>query len=176
MLVDFANTLGTAAFRTRSGARANVTASLLLAAGLLASMASASDAAAEDVVGVVVVVLNSSNTVNQPTIHDLRLLFGLYKRSWQGGLRVQLVLPAEESASINFLASKVLRMRSPSEVERFYLQAVFQQRIPVSPVQLSSQAALAAVRANPGAIALVERAHIRNPAGLRILKIEKEVR
>ena len=41
----------------------------------------------------VVAVVNEENPASTVTMHDLRLLYSLYRRSWDRGVRVLLVLP-----------------------------------------------------------------------------------
>lgn len=128
------------------------------------------DAAAQEIVAIV----NEANVETEISLQRLRLLYALYQRSWHGGVRVKIVLPASGSQAMQFLVSKVFRKGDDWQIDRFYIQAVFQQRIPSRPEQLSSRAAIALVRSNPGAIAIVDREEISDASGLRTLRIAEE--
>jgi len=123
------------------------------------------------VTSIIVAIVNESNSQADISLQRLRLLYALYQRSWHGGVRVKIVLPASGSSAMRFLISKVFRKGDEWQIDRFYIQAVFQQRIPSRPEQLSSRAAVAMVRSNPGAIAIVGREEVADASGLRILPI-----
>lgn len=122
----------------------------------------------------VVAIVNEANPTPTLSVHQLRLLYALYKRSWSSGDRVELVLPAPGSTALRFLVVEVFREDPNWQIDTFYIQAVFSQSIPARPPQLSARDAIETVRSKPGAIALVERAQVRNSAGLRVLPILDE--
>ena len=137
----------------------------LVAAASLAGALGAGVATAE-----VVAVVNDDNPVSSITLHELRLMYGLYRRSWEGGIRVVLVLPEADSEAGRLLSDVVFRGRY-GDLEPYYRTAVFQQRIAVLPDVASGPAALPRVRAERGAIALVERERITDTDGVRLLAI-----
>ena len=104
----------------------------------------------------IVAIVTSNNPSANLTIHELRLMYGLYRRTWEGGVRVVLVLPENGTPEMEFLATRVFRRSSESEVTRYFVQAVFQQRVVKAPPSLPSNSAIALVRIEEGAIALVE--------------------
>ena len=73
--------------------------------------------------------MNEENPASTVTMHDLRLLYSLYRRSWDRGVRVLLVLPEPETPAMDFLSTEVFRERDANYVEQYYLTALFQQRI-----------------------------------------------
>lgn len=135
---------------------------LLLGAGSVAG-----DAAA----GEIVAIVNEANSATDMSLHRLRLLYALYQRSWHGGIRVKIVLPPPDTSAMHFLVAEVFRKGVDWEIDRFYIQAVFQQKIPSRPDQLPSALAITLVRSSPGAIAIVDREDVTDPVGLRILTI-----
>jgi hypothetical protein len=141
--------------------------------GLLVAIAtiSLSSAARADVE--VVAIVNEGNTIETITLNDVRLLFGLYRRSWDGGVRVVLILPKGGSPAMNFLTGEIFRKRDTRDIEDYYLTAAFQQRIAVQPRAASDRLATALVRSEPGAIALIERVSTAAP-GVRMLEILRE--
>jgi len=119
----------------------------------------------------IVAVVDRANRAPSLSIHQLRLLYALYQRTWPGGVRVRLILPPPGSAAMEFLVSRVFRHGEERQVDAFYLRAVFGQNIPARPPQLSPAAAIEAARSEPGTIALVERSEIRRSAGIRVLEL-----
>ena len=134
----------------------------------LASFASAASADVE-----VVAIVNEDNAIEKITVSELRLLYSRYRRSWRGGVRVILILPEEGSSATTFLSSKIFRGREAQEIADYYRTAAFQQRIAVLPQTASDRRAIALVRNEPGAIALIERKQAAEP-GVRILTIHRE--
>lgn len=132
---------------------------------MLATLTSTS--AAADVVAIV----DERNSIEAITLQEVRLLFSLYRRSWDGGIRVVLILPEVGTASMRFLASVVFRDRESIEIEAYYRTATFQNRIAGPPHVASARAAIALVRPEAGSIALVEREYVTDPVGVRVLEI-----
>lgn len=131
-----------------------------------------SGAVANDVVAIV----NAKNPSEQLTIHELRLMYGLYRRTWEGGVRLVLVLPEKGTPEMKFLTTRVFRKSSESEVNRYFVQALFQQRIVKAPPSLSSKSAIALVGDHEGAIALLEAAEgaeAAKAADVRVLLISE---
>lgn len=109
--------------------------------------------------GKIVVVVNSENGVSSLSIGDLRKLFKGEKKIWNDGTPVRLFLPSMESEAMEKLMKKILRKNKPSEVTRFYLRAVFQQKF-ASPPRYYPDPVLA-VSSTPGGICLVDSSEIR---------------
>jgi hypothetical protein len=133
---------------------------------LLVSFASAASADVE-----VVVIVNESSAIEKITLSELRLLYDLYRRSWRGGVRVVLILPKEGSSAMTFLSREIFRGRGSREIVDHYRTAAFQHRIAVLPQIADDRQAIALVRSEPGAIALIERKQAAEP-GVRILEIQ----
>lgn len=122
----------------------------------------------------IVVIVHSENPVSTLTLHDLRLMYGLYRRVWTSGPQVRIVLPLPDTPVMGFLLHRVFRrMKSVVDLDRFYLEALFQQRIGKRPEQLSQRAALSFVRSVKGGVALIERSALPDSAGVRILEISE---
>lgn len=153
--------------RTRRGIRSRLGALLLVAA--LALGASGAAQAADQVVAVV----HPSNPVESISLKQLRLLYGTYKRTWGNGEPVQLILPPGEDPALAFLVDVVFKKQSMDDLSRYYVKAIFQQKISKAPPQLTRLQALATVRKEPGAIVLLDRASVDDAEGLRILPIER---
>jgi len=59
--------------------------------------------------GEIVAIVNSDNASSRMTLHQLRLLYGLYQRTWPGGGRVELLVPEAGSAAMDYLVQMVFR-------------------------------------------------------------------
>ena len=121
----------------------------------------------------VVVIVHSTNDVSSLSVHDLRLMYGLFRRVWQQGTRVQIVLPLPGTKSMDFLIEHVyLRHKSPIDVERFYRSALFEQRIGSVPVSLGSRETLAFVGESPGALAVIDRSMLPADPHVKVIEID----
>jgi len=121
----------------------------------------------------VVAIVNEGNAIEKITLPELRLLYSLYRRSWRGGIRVVLILPEEGSSAMTLLSSEIFRGRETQEIRDYYRTAAFQQRIAVQPQTAGDRRAIAVVRSEPGAIALIERRQAAEP-GVRTLEIHSK--
>jgi len=142
-------------------------AALLLATTALALGLAAAPAVAAEVVA----VLHPDNPTRELSVKQLRLLYGAYKRQWAGGDGVHLLLPPSGDPAMAFLVSRVFRKSDEGEIARYYLEAIYQQKIAHPPPQVPVGRALDIVREDPGAIALVARAHLAETPGLRVIAI-----
>jgi hypothetical protein len=140
-------------------------AQALFVALVLVSFESAASADVE-----VVAIVNETSPVERITLSELRLLYSLYRRTWQGGDRVVLILPKEGSSAMTFLTSEIFRGREGRDIADYYRTAAFQQRIAVLPETADDRRAIALVRGVPGAIALIERKQTVE-SGVRMLEI-----
>jgi len=143
-------------------------AGALLAAIVLVGFAPAANAADAD--GDVVAIVNAANGIEEISLQELRLVYSLYRRSWDDGVRVVLILPEANSSAMSFLTSEIFRGRDTKEIEDYYRTAAFQQRIAVQPQTADDRRAVALVRSQAGAIALVDRDQAGDP-GVRVLEI-----
>src|SRR5262245_32005157 len=112
-------------------ARTRSTLLLLLTAALGLGPAAPAAAAAE-----VVAILHPDNPTRELSMKQLRLLYGAYKRQWAGGGTVHLLLPPSGGEAMSFLVSRVFRKSEEGEIARYYLEAIFQQKIAQAPQQV----------------------------------------
>lgn len=120
----------------------------------------------------IVVIVHPENSVSELKLHDLRLMYGLYRRVWSNGNPVRLALPAPETPSMDFLVDRVFRtLRSEGDVDRFYLTALFQLQIGKRPEHFSARDSISFVRSVPGGVALIRADEIPDDPGVRVLEI-----
>jgi hypothetical protein len=142
-------------------------AASLLAIALVGSLAARSARAGE-----LVAVLNAGNPVTEVSLKQLRLIFGAYKRSWPDGTPIELLLPPSGSAAMQAMVARVFKRQSEDAVSQYYVDLVFQQKLPRQPAQLSTRESLSRVRRDLGAIAIADRDDVDDPAGLRLVPVE----
>jgi hypothetical protein len=116
------------------------------------------------------VAVNSSAPVADVTLGDLNNYFTFARRSWPGGQRVTLFLPAAGSISRTVLVKQVYHM-DDAQLRRFLLERVYQGDIDAQPRVAASDAELVGLIAStPGALTLMP-ADIAAAAKLKILKV-----
>ena len=120
----------------------------------------------------VAVVMHADSIEGDLTVRHLRLLYSGYTRRWSDGHSVELVLPASESPAMGLLIERVFKLEDEDDVHRFYLHAIFRERIAIRPQQLNDREAIALVERTPGAIALVDAASIPAGAQLRTVLVQ----
>ena len=119
-----------------------------------------------------VVVVNAANSAPRVTAQELRRLYQGQLSRWPNQVPVRLVLPRDEDAAMGFVAD-LLHVGSASQVARYYLAQVFQQRANDVPPQLSAAAAVVYVGREIGAIAIVPAVDARGIPAVRALTIER---
>ncbi len=122
--------------------------------------------------GDLVVVVNERNAVTEMSIQRLRLIYGGYKRTWSEGASITLLLPASGSDAMQQVAAKVMKKPGEAQVSQYYVDLVYQQKLSKEPPKLPTADCLATVRADLGAIALLDRDEVQGAAGVHVLPIE----
>ncbi|GEM_PF-7006870 len=139
----------------------------ILACSLLLVPGAAARAQSESFVAVV----HPTNEVSALSASDLRDLYLVVQRRWTGRQTVTPILPASDSDSMKVLLSSVLHMSSEDELSMYYMAAIFQQKISDAPQRGSSDAAIAAVGSDPGAIAFVPRSEVEGQTSVKVIEI-----
>jgi hypothetical protein len=119
----------------------------------------------------IVVVLHATNPTQEISLQGLRLLYGGYKRKWRDDRAVSLVLPTADSPAMTYLAVRVFKLADAASVDRYYLEAVYEQRIADLPARMDPRSAIARVRSDPSAIAIVPRAAVESSEGLKLIAL-----
>ena len=125
----------------------------------------------EDFPGIVAIV-HPNNPISSLNIHELRHYYSTRKSLWKTGRRVNLILPETDSKAMGFLLSRVMPRMDEECLSRFYLQPIYQQKIQTVPSQMSTATAIAAVRNNPNALALVHQDRALDSARVRVLHVD----
>jgi ABC-type phosphate transport system substrate-binding protein len=119
------------------------------------------------------VIVNAENPVTRLTLQELTRIFKLSRTRWDDGTGITLYLPPRNTPASQALVTRVFQLQSEVAVSRYYLRAIFQQRISSQPVRCtSSDDAIHRVRAERGAIAIVELGQVRDTRGIRVMTVE----
>ena len=120
----------------------------------------------------IVALVHPANTVSSISLHEMRLMYALYRGFWPQGMHVRIVLPLPDSPGMDFLLANIYqRPRTAIDVERFYREALFEQRIGSLPVSFGHRETLKFVRANIGALAVFDRSELPTDPLVRVLEI-----
>jgi ABC-type phosphate transport system substrate-binding protein len=144
-------------------------APLLAAGGLAFALAGSSEPARAELV----VIVHASNPVPSLSLRDVERIYRAIRTRWSDGTPIQPYLPPRGSAASLALATRVFRLQSEVAVARYYLRAIFEQRIARPPPRSSGSAdAVRLVSSDAGGLAIVERNEVDESRGVRILAVE----
>ncbi len=136
---------------------------LAVALALMGAMPSA----AEEYVAVV----SAENPTQELSVQSVRLLYGGYKRKWKDNRPVALMLPAVGSPAMKFLALRVFKVSDEAQVQRYYLEALFQQRLAEAPPHVDAASALARMRSDARQVAVVARSDVSDTCGCKVFAL-----
>lgn len=133
----------------------------------IAFSASAQPATVHDLVAIV----HPSNEVASLSVSDMRDIFLVDQKKWSRTSRIHPILPQPNSATMSYVVTRILGMSSESELSMYYMAAIFQQKIGEPSKSANDRSAIAVVRSDPGAIAIVSRSSLSEQSAVRIIEI-----
>ncbi len=123
--------------------------------------------------GEVVVIVNKNQNVSHLSLSDMQYFYKGDKIKWADNERVVLFLPPPDSDAAKFLVEKILTLRSHAEISKFYLHAIFQQKIVVPPEPtLSVKDAVRRVSSTPGGVAIVDKEDLAESSSVTIIELD----
>jgi hypothetical protein len=140
---------------------------LRIAIAIALSLVARGPAKAEEYVAVV----SADNPTIELSLQTVRLLYGGYKRKWKDNRPVALILPPAGSPAMQFLVQRVFKVEDEAHVQRYYLEALFQQRLAVAPPQADASTALERVRGDARHIAVLARSDAREVSGCKVFQL-----
>lgn len=118
----------------------------------------------------VAIVVNAKNDAKDPTLDELKKILLLEQQFWANGKRVTLFMRPSGTVEKDVLLDKVYKL-SADELKKHWTSAVFAGRLPAVPtVTRTSEATLASVKQNEGAISAVVSSDVTE--GVRVLAID----
>ena len=144
--------------------------SLLLAA--LSVLPAPEDPDSDELVRDYAVVVHPDNPRKSVDRSQLDKILQAKQQFWKGGKRIYLILPKSGSAEKNYLLAEVYGM-TEVELKRYWLELVFQNKIPEVPKVLPSVGVtLAVIGKRPEAIGVVLSSAVPKEAKVRILPVD----
>ncbi len=105
------------------------------------------------------------------SLQSLQKIYMGKKKSWNGE-QVSFWLPPFGSEAMNALVTKVFKKKNEGQVQKYYLIAIFQQKMTDMPLSATSTYdAVSKVAQTPGGIALVKASEILDKSGIKIVNI-----
>ncbi len=121
-----------------------------------------------------VVIVNNANNVGGISANEIKLIYLGKKKMWSNGEKIVMWLPASQSAEMRFLLSEILKFKDEMDLKKYYLSAIFEQRMTVIPSAVRNPEDTARkVAKNKGGIALVNEADVQGYEGIKILNIKE---
>jgi ABC-type phosphate transport system substrate-binding protein len=121
----------------------------------------------------VVAIVNADNPVPGLSLVDLRRMFKGKKKAWNNGVTLKFWLPSKGSDAMKSLVSKVFKYDSEEDLNKFYLIAIFQQKVTETPLSVKNDRdAAIKVGETKGGIALVSRSEVAGYADIKIIEVE----
>lgn len=119
-----------------------------------------------------VVIVNNGNNVGGISANELKLIYLGKKKMWASGDKIVIWLPASQSAEMRFLLSEILKLKDETDLKKYYLSAIFEQKMTVIPSAVhNAEDAARKVARYKGGMALVNASDVRGYTGIKILDI-----
>ncbi len=122
--------------------------------------------------GDVVVIVHPNNTLSELSLQDLRMIYKGDKKSWSDGSKIAVFLPPWGSGEMQTMVENVFRCQDEPDVKKYYLTAIFQQKITtIPPSVINGQDAARKVADETGAIAVVKESEIMGSQGIKVIRV-----
>lgn len=122
--------------------------------------------------GDIVVIVNKNNKVSGISLHDLRMMYEGNKKNWPEGGRITVFLPPAGSEEMQALNAHVFKYSDEQEIKKYYLMAIFQQKISTVPSSVfNAQDAVKRVSNDTGGIAVVQESEITDGQGVKVIRV-----
>lgn len=122
--------------------------------------------------GDIVVIVNEDNNASEISLYDLRMMYEGNKKKWPHGERITVFLPPEGSEEMHALSAQVFKYSSDEEIKKYYLMAIFQQKISAIPTSVfNTQDAVRRVSNDRGGLAVVKESEMAQAKGVRVIRV-----
>ncbi|MBI5150182.1 MAG: substrate-binding domain-containing protein [Candidatus Omnitrophica bacterium] len=122
--------------------------------------------------GEIVAIVHPSNAVTEFSTDELKKIFMNNRKNWPDGTAITVWLPAWGSDEMTALTTRIIKCGNESNLKKYYLTAIFQQKIVEIPTSVrDEQEAVRMVAANAGSIAIVDESKILGSTGIKIVRI-----
>ncbi len=139
-------------------------------AAFLCAFFSISSAAA--LAGEIVVIVRPDNAATEFSVDELKKIFMVNRKNWPDGSAITVWLPAWGSDEMTVLTTKVIKCGNEANLKKYYLTAIFQQKIVEIPTSVrDAQEAAMFVASTAGSIAIVDESKILGNTEVKVVRI-----
>jgi hypothetical protein len=120
----------------------------------------------------IVAIVNAGNDVSEISLSDLKKIYLMKKKKWPNGRDIMVWLPPSGGAEMDALLANVLKIYDEADLKKYYLAAIFQQTIVVTPGSVSDgKEAAMKVAGHEGGLAIVKESEVGGSPGIKIVRI-----
>ena len=122
--------------------------------------------------GEIVAIVHPGNGATEFSADELKKIFMINRKNWPDGTGIIVLLPAWGSDEMKVLTTRIVKCGDEANLKKYYLTAIFQQKITEIPASVrDDQDAAGLVAANAGSIAIVDESNIPGVAGIKVVRI-----
>ncbi len=148
--------------------KCSVTLLVLCALSSMFLLAAGSPAFADGIVAIV----NADNDISEISLSDLKKIYLMKKKTWPNGRAIMVWLPPSGGEEMTALLVNALKIHDEADLKKYYLTAIFQQTIAITPGSVSGgQEAARKVAGHEGGVAIVKESEILGSPGIKIVRI-----
>ncbi len=118
-----------------------------------------------------VVIVNHENPVLELPLSEVRHIFRGDRKRWKDGSMIEVILPRPGSPAMQSVLRNVFKMKSVAELGRYYLAAVFQQKLLEAPRTASTDEAIRIVSRSKSAFAVVPHTNAIDKDGIKVIEV-----
>mgnify|MGYP001593762029 CR=1 FL=1 len=120
----------------------------------------------------IVAIVNAGNDVSEISLSDLKKIYLMKKKTWPNGRDIMVWLPPSGGAEMDALLANALKIHDEADLKKYYLTAIFQQTIAITPGSVSGgQEAARKVAGHEGGLAIVKESEVGGSPGIKIIRI-----
>ena len=118
-----------------------------------------------------VVIVNHDNPVLELSLSEVRHIFRGDRKRWKDGSMIEVILPRPGSPAMQSVLRNVFKMKSVAELGRYYLAAVFQQKLLEAPRTASTDETIRIVSRSKTAFAVVPHTSAIDKGGIKVIEV-----
>ena len=120
----------------------------------------------------IVAIVHPGNGATEFSADELKKIFTINRKNWPDGTGIIVLLPAWGSDEMKVLTTRIVKCGDEANLKKYYLTAIFQQKITEIPVSVrDDQEAARLVAANAGSITIVDESKISGITGVKVVRI-----
>ncbi len=118
-----------------------------------------------------VVIVNHDNPVLELPLSEVRHIFQGDRKRWKDGSMIEVILPRPGSPAMHSVLRNVFKMKSVAELGRYYLAAIFRQKLLEAPRTASINDTIRIVSRSKSAFAVVPHTSAIDKDGIKVIEV-----